>query len=340
MLSVEDFLRKQALGAPVLDVRSPAEFEHGHLLGAVSMPLFSNEERAEVGTIYKQKGPEAAFKKGLDFVGPKMSAFVERAEKLARRDGKKQVLVHCWRGGQRSKSVAWLLRSAGFEAEILEGGYKNYRHFVLDFFEKTRLPLVVIGGKTGVGKTKILRKLAEMGEKCIDLEALANHKGSAFGSLGEPEQPSVEQFETLLFSKMRGLENAPRVWVENESRSIGRCFLPPTFWAQKSAAPVVVVEISEQARLENLLEDYSKMPIDGLATAFRNIEKKLGPQHCRAALEALEAGDLAQAAQIALVYYDKTYAHGLDSSGGEKRVFSFEKMDAGEIASTLAAARF
>jgi tRNA 2-selenouridine synthase len=331
-LSVADFL---GLNVPVLDVRSPSEYAQGHIPSAVSFPLFSDAERAAVGTAYKQRSREAAFELGLEYVGPRMADFVRQARQLAA-PSSGRLAVHCWRGGQRSGSMAWLLRSAGMDVVTLVGGYKSYRQHVLAGFGQSGLQWRVVGGPTGSGKTKVLRAMAQLGAQVIDLEGLARHKGSAFGSIGETEQPTVEQFENDLHAALRGLDPSRPVWLENESRSIGRVYLPPDFWAQKKQAPVVNIHIPHAARVANLLADYSPDDTDLLRAAFKKIEKKLGGQHLRTALEALDQGDLATAAEVALVYYDKTYQHCLDESeAADIRHVGFESGDPMVIARHL-----
>ena len=296
---------------PVLDVRSPGEFENGHIPGAISFPLFSNEERAEVGTIYKKIGQEKALEVGLRIVGPKMESMVKEAKKLA---PERKLIVHCWRGGQRSLSVAWLLNQAGFEVNTLAGGYKAYRNFVLNNFAETPFKIVILGGKTGSGKTRILHALQNEGEQIIDLEGIAHHKGSAFGFIGESEQTTFEQFENNLFEAVRKIDIQKRVWVENESHSIGRVYIPDGFWQKMKKAPLVNIQIPENERVQNLLDDYLLTDKSMLEIAFKKIEKKLGGQNLKLALQALDEKDYAGAARIALTYYDKTYQHGLNTN--------------------------
>lgn len=315
---------------PLLDVRSPGEFAQGHVPGAVSFPLFEDAERAEVGTLYKQVGPQNAMLRGLEFVGPKMADFVRQAGEIA---PNRVINVHCWRGGQRSGSVAWLLRTAGFAVKTMTGGYKNYRQAALQFFEKTDFLLVILGGRTGSGKTKVLQKLAALGEQILDLEALAHHKGSAFGALGEAEQPTVEQFENDLFSAASQLDFSRRIWVENESHAIGRVFIPTGFWKKMKVAPLINLEIPLAERVKNLCFDYADQPTDGLRQAFKNIERKLGGQHLKTALEALDHGEMALAAEIALHYYDKTYQHCLETNTSPLiRNLEFAEFEPTEIA--------
>lgn len=257
----------------VLDVRSPGEYAQGHIPGAVSFPLFDDLERARVGTVYKQQGKEEAMLLGLKIVGPKMEKFVRQARKLAPH---RRLAVHCWRGGQRSGSMAWLFRQSGFDVVTLLGGYKNYRRHLLDAFEQIAFPMIVIGGQTGSGKTKVLRELQRLGEQIIDLEALAHHKGSAFGAIGELPQPTVEQFENDLFEAMIPLDPGRRVWLENESRSIGRVFVPEGFWRHFKASPLYNIEVPSECRIQNLVDDYTGFSSEELEEAFLRIEKKTG----------------------------------------------------------------
>lgn len=306
-------------GRVLFDVRTPAEYEKGHIPGALNLPLFSNEERAAVGTTYKQAGPYKAFLQGLDYAGPRMRSFVEEAQKRAP-SGK--VAVHCWRGGQRSGSMGWLFGLAGMEVEVLEGGYKAYRNYLLEQFSVCTPPFVIVGGPTGSGKTDILHALEKLGEQVIDLERLAHHKGSAFGAMGETPQPSVEQFENDLFETFRKLDHRRRIWLENESRPIGRVYIPDPLWRQMLRAPLLSVEAPLDHRLAHLVETYAGYPLEELKDAFERIRKKLGGQHHKAAIEALDAGDFAEAARIALVYYDKAYNHHTLSKRVNSNVFA------------------
>jgi tRNA 2-selenouridine synthase len=316
----------------IIDVRTPAEFNQGHIIGAVNLPLFTNEERIVVGTIYKKQSPEQALLKGLDFVGRKMPAFIKKAQKLA---PNRKIIVHCWRGGKRSASMAWLLDLAGFDVFTLVGGYKAYRSNILEHL-MLPLNLYVVGGKTGTGKTEILQHLRHNNEQIIDLEHLACHKGSAFGALGEVAQPSTEHFENLLFETIRKLDKDKRIWVENESRSIGTVFLPDSFWKQVKNGILYNVEIPQAERVKRSVEDYKKYPIPDLIHIFKKIEKKLGGQHAQAAIEALEKEDFEKAATIALVYYDKTYTFGLENNITPIiHKLTFEHADMEKIATTL-----
>ncbi len=304
-LPITDWL---AITAPVIDVRSPGEFARGHIPGAVNVPLFSDAERAVVGTLYKQQGRDPAMLEGLRIVGPKLAGMVEQARTIAP-DGR--IRVHCWRGGERSGSVAWLLDKAGFaEVHPLKGGYKSFRHHVLAALEQP-VPLRVLGGYTGSGKTGMLHALAQAGERVIDLEGLAHHKGSAFGAIGQAPQPTTEHFENRLWQALHALGTDAPIWVEDESVMIGRVKLPNAFFQRMREAPVVFVDVPLEQRVQRLVADYGGAPKEQLAEAIDRIRKRLGPQHAKAALEALEAGDLHAVAAITLRYYDRAYLHGL-----------------------------
>ena len=304
-LSVDEWL---AVDEPIVDVRSPGEFVRGHIPGAYSLPLFSNEERAVVGIIYKQQGRDPALLEGLRLVGPKLAWLVEEAQRIAPEG---RIRVHCWRGGERSASVAWLLGKAGFrDVAVLKAGYKSFRKTVLSTFE-VPLDLRVLGGYTGTGKTETLEQLRSRGEQVIDLEDFASHKGSAFGALGGSPQPSTEQFENLLWYRIRQLVAGRRVWVEDESAMIGRVNIPAPFFDQMRRAIMYFVDLPIEARTERLVRDYGRFPAEQLASAMGRIAKRLGPQHHKAAIEALAQGDLHQVARTALHYYDKSYRYGL-----------------------------
>lgn len=292
---------------PLLDVRSPAEFERGHIPGALSFPLFSNEERARVGTLYKREGQEEALLEGLRIVGPKMAEMLSTAIALA---PQRRVRLHCWRGGLRSSSVAWLLQTAGFQVEVLKGGYKAYRQDVHRFFTQP-FRFILLGGKTGSGKTDVLQSLRQLGEQVVDLEALASHRGSAFGALGMPPQPSIEQFENTLHDLLRQFNPQRPVWVEDESRKIGTVVLHEALWKQMQAAPCLVIETELHNRVQRLKEEYGCHPPEALEKALQKIAKRLGGQHLKRALEALQNGDLELVAQVALQYYDKAYDFAL-----------------------------
>lgn len=305
-VEAEEFL-KESEHYPVVDVRSPAEFQQGHIPGAINLPLFNNEERAVVGTLYKQSGRYAALLRGLDIAGPKMSEFLKKAVAVAK---DKKLLLHCWRGGMRSESMAWLFSRAGIEATLLEGGYKAYRKHIRSGFEK-EMPLVVIGGMTGSGKTELLQQLALLGHQVIDLEGRAHHKGSAFGAIGQTEQPTSEQFENDLAAYWKSLSAEKPVFIEDESRSIGSVSLPEPLFFEMRRAPVIKLDIPKPYRIQRLVREYAAFENPELKDALMRIHRRLGGQNEQAALAALENQDYEKVAEITLGYYDKAYMKGL-----------------------------
>ncbi|MCB0164663.1 MAG: tRNA 2-selenouridine(34) synthase MnmH [Anaerolineae bacterium] len=306
-LDVETFLD---LGQryPIIDVRTPAEFAKGHIPGALNIPLFSNEERAMIGTLYKQVGQNEAMLLGLELVGPKVRGLIEQVQAEA---VERTVLFHCWRGGMRSESMAWLVGLFGYQTHTLRRGYKGFRNYVLQTLAAPR-PMVILGGKTGSGKTDILRELHRRGQQVIDLEALARHKGSAFGGLDEPCQPTQQQFENELAGQWRQLDPQRPVWLEDESRNIGQLELPLSLWQQMQQATTLFVEIPALLRNRYLVEEYGHLPLPAVKDAIQRLQKRLGRQNMDTALRALEDNDFTTCCHILLRhYYDKTYTRSL-----------------------------
>ncbi len=297
------------------------------------MPLFSDEERVIVGTIYKQQNPQEALLKGLEFVGPKMRPLIEQVKEATEHS---TIAVHCWRGGKRSGSTGWLLGMAGYQVHTLKGGYKGYRTFILDQLTTLPLNLVVLGGKTGCGKTKILHELAKQGEQVIDLEGLANHMGSAFGFIGQAAQPTTEQFENNLYQYIQSLDLSKRIWIENESKGIGKVYLPTGFWKRLKAAPLINIELPVSERITNIIEDYTAENIAALKSGFSKIQKRLGGQRYQSAIQLLDQQDIKGAAQIALAYYDKSYQYMLDNNETTSiQYLQFERKNTAAIATEL-----
>jgi len=304
---ITDFLSTAA--GPILDVRAPAEYAQGHIPGALSLPLFTDEERARIGTTYKQVNPDKAILLGLDFFGPKMRAMVEQVRLLA---PGQEVRLHCWRGGMRSGAVQWLLELGGLKVNLLDKGYKDYRHWALAEFARPR-QLRVLGGYTGSGKTAVLHALAAQGEPVLDLEGLANHLGSSFGALGQPPQPTQEQFENELAAALAALPPDKPIWVEDESRNIGSLTIPTTLFAQMQAAPLVVLDVPQAARVRYLAGSYGRQDAAGLAAAVLRLRKRLGGLVTKEALGAIADGDMPRMVELVLAYYDKTYGFGLQN---------------------------
>ena len=304
-ISIEEFLPLTDK-FPLVDVRSPKEFAQGHIPGAVNIPLFDNDERALVGIRYKQSGKENAVQLGLEIVGPKLADFVKQARKIA---PKKEILVHCWRGGMRSGSMAWLFETAGMKAYTLEGGYKTYRRHIREAFSKP-VKLFVLGGYTGSGKTDVLKAMEKAGEQFLDIEGIAHHKGSVFGPLGQEPQPTNEQFENNLADAWRKFDFDKPIWVEDESRHLGFCGIPDPLFQQMRQAPLIKILVPKPEREKRLVREYGSFSTQALMEQLVKIKERLGGQHLKEAITALETGDLLKVADITLHYYDKAYAYG------------------------------
>ena len=315
----------------IIDVRSPDEYAHAHIPNAFSLPLFSNEERAEIGTTYKQQSREAAIKLGLPFFGNKMPNMIEQVEGWAaiyeKTNGNKPtILVHCWRGGMRSAAVAWLLDLYGFKIEQLSGGYKAYRNWVLAQFEKN-YSMKVLGGYTGSGKTEILLQLQKSKIPVIDLEGLANHKGSAFGALGQNEQASQEQFENNLAKTLLNISSQhPYFWIEDESQRIGTNMLPITFFKNMRNSICYFIDIPFDARLQFITQAYGKFAVADLIAATLRIQKRLGGLETKTAVNCLVENNIEAAFTILLKYYDKVYLKNIETAAIPK--LKIEKLEA------------
>ena len=305
IIPLQEFLKLRD-ELPITDVRSEKEFGEGHIGGAINIPILNNDERIAVGTDYKQKGQAEAIKTGFRLVGPRFLEIIKHAE-LAASGG--ELLVHCWRGGMRSSNFCQIVGMAKIKTHQLSGGYKVYRHEALESY-KNPLRLILLGGYTGSGKSEILRALREKGEQVIDLENLANHKGSVFGGLMMPPQPTTEQFQNDLFEEIRKLDSSRRIWVEDESIGIGKIYLPQDFWRQMSGAVVFEMEVDQQVRVARLVKEYGHADKQAFLGAMNGILKKLGGQHFNAAREKLFEGDMACTIEILLTYYDKAYRTG------------------------------
>src|SRR5665213_4600783 len=305
-LSIDEFIKLDK-SIPRADVRTPAEVEQGHIPGAYNIPLITNEERVQVGTAYKQRGREQAILLGFDLAGNKWSGFIRQALEIA--PGKK-IALHCWRGGMRSGAMAWALNLYGFEVFLLERGYKAYRRRVLDGFND-HFNINILGGLTGSGKTKVLHQLKAQGEQVIDLEDLAQHQGSAFGSMNRMVQPSQEQFENNLAAQLGTLDGLKPVWLEDESIMIGKRAIPNALFHQMRQAQIIVLKIPLEARVNFLVDEYGKLDKGFLKACTEKIGKRLGPEQTKNAVTAIGENRMADFIRTVLVYYDKTYRLGL-----------------------------
>lgn len=308
-MSVEVSIEKVfEIQKPIIDVRSPGEFESGHIPGAVNIPLFSDEERADVGTVYKQKSKEAATELGYSYVKPKLESFITRSREAAP-DG--DVTVHCWRGGMRSQAFGKHLSENGFETvRIVSGGYKAYRNHVLAELGRP-FTLNILGGYTGSGKTYMLHEMKKLGAQVVDLEGLANHKGSAFGGIGQGEQPTVEQFENNLYLEISKLNREKPIWVEDESHNIGSVKIPMPFFNQMRKARLYFTDIPKEERAKHLVAEYAECDSDKLAGSIHRISRRLGGLREKNAIDYLEEENYYESALITLAYYDKYYLRSM-----------------------------
>ncbi|MCS6997860.1 MAG: tRNA 2-selenouridine(34) synthase MnmH [Aquificaceae bacterium] len=293
----------------LVDIRSPSEYEEFHIPGAINLPLFEDEEKRLIGVLYRGEGLEKAKELGYEIAWKKFEHLLEKFKELKERH--RHVVLYCWRGGLRSQELCRVLRSVGLEVLRLEGGYRAYREFILKDMESLieNKRFLVLTGKTGVGKTKLLRKLREEGYPVIDLEGLARDRGSVFGKLGMGKGISQKLFDALLYEELRKLEGN-LLLVEDESRLIGRVHLPWVFWQKKEEGMFLEVEANYESRLKNLIEDYASF--DGWQEEFRKsllkIRKYLGEESYRKILHLLEENRAEELALLLMTeYYDRTY---------------------------------
>lgn len=325
-LEVDKFITNSN-GYTIFDVRSPSEYNRGHIPGSISLPLFSDEQRRIIGTAYKQQSRKVAVNEGLRFFSETMQnipgqviGYLEQTKKGTIYE---KIFLHCWRGGMRSNSVAWLLDLYGYKVYTLAGGYKSFRQWVLASFE---LPysLKILGGYTGSGKTEVIKKLQASGQTTIDLEGLASHRGSAFGSLGMESQPTQEMFENELACKLKEVFQVPNgigiagtgtteIWLEDESRHIGKLGIPNTFWELMRRSKLYFLEIPFEERLSHIVSVYGDFRKNDLIEAVCRIEKRLGGLATKQAVAFLEEGNIEECFSILLSYYDRLYKNALQN---------------------------
>ncbi len=321
-VEVKDFLLQDDV--PTIDVRSPAEFAEGHISGAINLPLFTDEERARVGTTYTKIGKYEAIDLGLEIVGPKMAQLAKKAKSIGK---SRKLKIHCWRGGMRSEKMAWLFELVGLEVTVLAGGYKAFRNYIIEEFRNLS-KLIVLQGPTGTGKTAILEELQKQGEQIIDLEKRANHKGSAFGALGMGPQPSTSQFQNFLFDDLLKLNTSRRIWIESESLTIGKVYLPESLWETMNLSSVIELKIDKVIRAKRIVDEYGQINTELLAASIEKIKNRFGGNRVADALKLLNENKLIEVVMLLLDYYDKAYSFSKEKY--KKKVAAIVKSNIGD----------
>ncbi len=321
-ISIDKFL-KESQGELLLDVRAPIEFEKGHLAQAFNIPLFDNMERAEIGTLYKQQGKDTAVTRGLEIVSPKMLSLATKVKELSK-NGK--VYVYCFRGGMRSGSFGWLMSTVGLDTYILKGGYRSFRNYILEYFGLPR-QIVLLGGKTGSGKTEILKELSKLEFQTIDLEKIAHHKGSAFGSINELAQNPQQVFEAELYHELSACKALKTTVFEDESQTIGFNKIPQGLWDRMTDSTIIHIEVPLELRVMKLVADYETADLEALRNATKKISKRLGPMNTKLCLQHIDNRNFADVARLALLHYDKSYAYSYENKKKEIVYFEADTID-------------
>jgi tRNA 2-selenouridine synthase len=317
LLSVDDYLLERDRYC-LVDVRSPGEYGDAHIPGGVNIPLFNDEERALVGTTYWKEGTDRAKLVGLSLVAPRLPQMLEQILAIA---AGREILLYCWRGGMRSRSVFSLMEALGYPVRQLVGGYKAFRRQVVKFLTQgeIRQRVFVLNGLTGVGKTLILKELHKLNAPVLDLEGMANHRGSAFGAVGLGSASSQKDFEARLFLDLHKLQDASYLMVEGEGKKIGPVILPDFLFQAMNQGHHILLEASLNERVKRITEEYSALGennTEALATAALLLQRKLGREKCKTLAEQIRQGDISQAARILCTdYYDLFYRDSRQSKG-------------------------
>lgn len=300
------FPQFEAQNAVLIDVRSPSEFMESHIPGAINIPLLNDEHRKLVGTTYKQVGKDAAMKLGYELVTPIQDSFVSQ---LKEHTEDLEVKIYCARGGLRSQLMSKYFMDLGYQVTHLKGGYKAYRNEILNTIGRLK-NIRIVSGYTGSGKTEILQSLRDLGEQVLDLEALANHRGSAFGALGQHQQPSSSMFHNLIYEVVKTFDVSKITWIESESVTIGKVYLPKELWETMKVADGFEIILPIEDRVKHTLKLYGKFEISFLIACIKQLQKRLGHEEMQLLCTLTEIGELEPVVQHLLKYYDKAYEHG------------------------------
>ena len=313
---LKEFRKSKGL---LIDVRSPEEYYKGHMPNSISIPIFNNEERSIIGKKYKYYGRENAVREGFKIIENKIDKIINKfilikkefdISTIDKTANDTYIKIYCARGGMRSQSMLWLLEKFHYPCITLNGGYKTYRNWVLNIF-KDRQKIIVIGGKTGTRKTKILEKLKALGYQILDFENLANHRGSSFGGLGMKEQPTNEQYENLIAEDLNKFNKKKFIFVEAESANIGKNRIPHELYKQMKNSKRIEIIRNEKIRIKELINTYSKYKKNDLKESVLKITKRLGPQRTKSAINSIDNEDWENVCKSVLDYYDRCYEHEL-----------------------------
>ena len=313
---LKEFRKTEGL---LIDVRSPDEYYKGHMPNSINIPIFNNEERSVVGKKYKISGREIAVREGFKIIENKIDKLLKEFILIKKEflistidnySNDNNIKIYCARGGMRSQSMLWLLEKFNYPCITLNGGYKTYRNWVLYRF-KDKQKIIVIGGKTGTRKTKILNKLKSLDYQILDFESLANHRGSSFGGLGMKEQPTNEQYENLIAENLHKMNKDNFIFVEAESPNIGKNRIPNELFKQMNNSKRIEIIRSESIRIKELINTYSKYQKNDLKESVLKISKRLGPQRTKSAIVSIDNEDWENVCKSVLDYYDRCYEHEL-----------------------------
>lgn len=309
----------------LVDIRSPQEYKEFHIPKAINIPLFDDEEKKLIGMLYRQEGEERAKVEGYSIASKKIEELFAKFRSL--KEEYKEVIIYCWRGGLRSQELCYVLDGAGIDVMRLKGGYRAYRQFILSDMERRlkEMNFLVLTGKTGVGKSKILSLLKRKGIPVIDVEELAKDRGSVFGKVGRKERVSQKMFDALLYEEIRGL-NSSLLFMEDESRWVGNIHLPEALWKRKERGIFIEIRTDIELRIKNILEEYTREEgwKEDVISSLKKVRKYMGEENYRRVLNLLASEDYEKAVELLIrEYYDRRYRYG----GRPKIILEYKSMD-------------